>query len=60
MRARVHAIVTEERPLLPLFDQEKRVMELHYNRIDPYRSLESLSRQRQINVRWLRTLRPAS
>ncbi len=58
MRSRVDAIVNEETPFLPLFDQEKRVIELHYNRVDPYRSLESLSRQRRANVRWLRTLRP--
>ena len=59
MRSRVDAIVNEETPFLPPFDQEKRAVELHYSRTDPYRSLESLARQRRANVRWLRTLRPS-
>lgn len=59
MRRRVEAIVTEERPIFEPFDQEKRAVELHYDRIDPRKSLASLSRQRSSNLRWLRKLRPA-
>jgi hypothetical protein len=59
MRGRVHAIVTEDRPVLEPFDQEKRAAELRYDRIDPKASLASLSRQRRANIKWLRTLKPA-
>lgn len=59
MRERVEAIVTEERPFLEPFDQEKRAIELHYDRIDPRKSLDSLTRQRRSNLKWLRSLRPA-
>ena len=59
MRGRVEAIVSENRPSLEPFDQEKRAVELHYDRIDPKTSLASLTRQRRVNVRWLRTLKPA-
>ena len=59
MRGRVEAIVTQQRPLLEPFDQEKRAAELRYDRIDPRQSLDSLVRQRRANVKWLRTLRPA-
>jgi len=59
MRDRVEAIVTEDRPVFEPFDQEKRVIELHYDRIDPRVSLASLTRQRRANVKWLRKLRPA-
>jgi uncharacterized damage-inducible protein DinB len=58
-RARIGAMIKTDRPFLAPFDQEKRAVELHYNRTDPYRSLNSLSRQRRANVRWLRTLRPS-
>lgn len=59
MRDRVEAIVTQRRPVLEPFDQEKRIVELHYERIDPRESLASFSRQRRANVKWLRKLRPA-
>jgi hypothetical protein len=59
MRARVEAIVTEHRPVFDPFEQEKRVVELRYDRIDPRKSLDSLARQRRANLKWLRTLRPA-
>lgn len=59
MRGRVEAIISEDRPVLEPFDQEKRAVELHYNRIDPKASLASLTRQRKANVKWLRKLRPA-
>lgn len=59
MRSRVEAIVTEDRPVFEPFDQEKRAIELRYDRIDPRKSLASLAGQRRTNVRWLRKLRPA-
>lgn len=59
MRDRVEAIVAEERPVLEPFEQETRIIELRYERIDPQKSLASLTRQRRANVRWLRKLRPA-
>ena len=59
MRERVEAIVTQKRPVLEPFDQEMRIVELRYNRIDPRESLASLTRQRRENVKWLRKLRPA-
>ena len=58
MRDRVEAIVTKDRPVLEPFEQEKRAVELHYDRIDPRKSLASLTAQRRANVKWLRTLRP--
>ncbi len=57
MRARVAAMVEQDNPVLQLFDQEKRAVELRYDRKDPRRSLESFVRQRRANVRWLRTLK---
>ena len=59
MRSRVEAIVTVDRPSFEPFDQEKRAVELRYDRTDPRQSLESLAKQRRANVRWLQTLRPA-
>jgi hypothetical protein len=59
MRARVAAMIEEENPTLPSFDQEARAAELRYNTIDPRRSLTRLEQQRQTNVKWLRKLRPA-
>jgi hypothetical protein len=58
-RARLDAILEEENPVLPRFDQRARVAEMRYNRKDPKRTLASLERQRRANVRWLRKLRPA-
>jgi len=57
MRARVEAIVTQERPLLKAFDQEARVIKMRYDRKNPLRSLQSFERQRKSNLRWLRKLR---
>ena len=59
MRERVEAIVTQDRPVLEPFEQEKRIVELHYDRIDPRESLASLIRHRRANVKWLRKLRAA-
>lgn len=59
MRGRVQAIVTQDRPVLEPFDQDKRAVELHYDRIDPKVSLASLRRRRRANVKWLRRLKPA-
>ncbi len=58
MRERVAAMIEQDRPNLLSFDQELRAVELRYNKIDPRKSLESLSRQRRSNVRWLRGIRP--
>jgi len=57
MRARVAAMVEAENPLLPSIDQEKRAQEMKYNRKHPLRSLASLARQRQANLKWLRRLK---
>jgi hypothetical protein len=59
MRSRVEAIITVDRPVFEPFDQENRAVDLHYDRINPRQSIESLARQRRINLRWLQTLRPA-
>jgi hypothetical protein len=59
MRARVAVMVEQDNTVLHLFDQEKRAVELHYERQDYKKSLESFVRQRRANVRWLRTLKPA-
>lgn len=59
MRGRVEAMVTQDNPFLKSFDQVARAVELHYDRKDPRKSLASFTRQRKINLRWLRTMRPA-
>jgi len=59
MRARVAAMVYMENPILPSIDQEKRAEDMNYNRKNPLRSLASFSRQRQVNLKWLKKLRPA-
>ena len=59
MRARVAAMLEAQNPLLPSFDQEVRAEEMKYNRRHPLKSLASLTRQRQANVKWLGTLKPA-
>ena len=59
MRARVAAMVEQDGPTLPSFDQEARAIERQYNTLDPRRSLARLERQRQANLKWLRKLRPA-
>ncbi len=58
MRARVGAMVEQEEPLLPAFDQQKRALERRYDRKDPRKSLASFIRQRRANLKWLRTLKP--
>jgi hypothetical protein len=58
-RRRVEAMVTCDRPVLPAFNQEARVQEMHYDRKDPRRTLAAWTQQRRANVRWLRKLRPA-
>jgi hypothetical protein len=58
-RARIDAMLEEDNPVLPRFDQQARVTEMRYDRKDPKRTLASFSRQRRANVRWLRKLRPA-
>ena len=59
MRDRVAAMVEQENPTLPSFDQEARAVQFAYNKIDPRRSLARLEQQRRANVKWLRKLRPA-
>ncbi len=59
MRARVAAMVEQKEPLLPAFDQEKRAVNLRYDRKDPRKSLASFVWQRRANLKWLRTLKPA-
>jgi hypothetical protein len=59
MRARVAAMIEQDKPTLPPFDQETRAAELKYSTIDPMRSLASFTLQRRANVKWLRKLRPA-
>lgn len=59
MRERVEAIVTEDGPVFEPFEQEKRAIDLHYDRIDARKSLASLTAQRRTNLKWLRKLRPA-
>ena len=52
-------MIERDEPALPLFDQEKRALELEYNRKAPGKSLASFARQRQANLKWLRRLKPA-
>lgn len=59
MRARVEAMIEQEAPTLPPFDQEARVVAMRYDRTDPWSTLAHFRRQRRANVRWLRKLRPA-
>jgi hypothetical protein len=59
MRDRVQAIVSDDHPVLEPFDQEQRAADLHYERIDPQKSLTFFIQQRRTNVQWLRKLRPA-
>jgi hypothetical protein len=58
-RGRVEAILSQDHPLLPSFDQEARAIERRYDRTNPKRTLDSWVRQRRANLKWLRTLRPA-
>jgi DinB superfamily len=59
MRMRVEAMVEQAEPILEPFDQEKRLVEMRYDRKDPLRSLQHFARQRRANLRWLRKLKPA-
>ena len=59
MRARIEAMIEQDEPILLPFDQEKRAVELRYHRKDPRRTLTRFGRQRQANLKWLRTLKPA-
>lgn len=59
MRERVQAMIDQDYPLLEPFDQEKRAVELHYERTNPYKSLAHFVSQRRNNLKWLKTLRPA-
>ena len=58
MRARVAAMIEQENPPLPSFDQEERARERGYSSRDAKNSLASFTRQRQANLKWLRKLRP--
>jgi hypothetical protein len=44
MRGRVEAMVTQDNPFLKSFDQVARTIELHYDRKDPEKSLEVISK----------------
>ena len=59
MRDRVQAILDRDKAVLLPFDQEARVAKMHYDRKDPRRSLAAFARKRQVNLLWLRKLRPA-
>src|SRR5947199_6342767 len=59
MRARVAAMIEQDEPVLLPFDQERRAVEMRYNRKDPRRTLTRFARQRQVNLKWLRALKPA-
>jgi hypothetical protein len=58
MRNRVEAMVRQDMPTLPAFDEEARVVEMGYVRKGPRRSLASFARKRQANLKWLRKLKP--
>ena len=49
MRARVAAMIEQDEPVLLPFDQERRAVEMRYNRKDPRRTLTRFARQRQVN-----------
>ena len=59
MRVRVQEMLSRDTPRLHPFDQEARVVEMHYDRTDPRRSLASFTRRRRDNLKWLRKIRPA-
>ncbi|MFB3921137.1 MAG: DinB family protein [Terriglobia bacterium] len=58
-RDRIRAILEEVRPTLAAIDQEGRARALRYDRKNPKSLLDSWTRQRRANLRWLKTLRPA-
>jgi len=59
MRARVAAMIEQDEPVLLPFDQERRAVEMRYNRKDPRRTLTRFARQRRANLKWLRALKPS-
>lgn len=59
MRARVAAMVEQDNPTLPAFDQEARAIELGYRHIRPQVSLRRFAQQRRANLKWLHKLRPS-
>jgi ribosomal protein L11 methylase PrmA len=59
MRARVAAMIEQNEPSLAPFDQEQRANEQQYHKKAPLRSLHHFAHQRNANVKWLRTLKPA-
>ncbi len=59
MRARVAAMVEQNEPVLLRFDQEKRAVDLFYERQDYRKSMASFIKQRRANLKWLRSLKPA-
>ena len=59
MRERVEAMLEREMPTLPAFNQESRVVELHYDQKEPRRTLAAFTRKRQANIKWLHKIRPA-
>jgi hypothetical protein len=52
-------MIEQDRPTLLQFDQEARAVEMEYNEKDPLASLAHFTRQRRVNVKWLRTLQSA-
>lgn len=59
MRERVEVMLDRDTPTLVPFNQEARMVEMRYDRIDPRKSLASFTRKRQKNLKWLRKIRPA-
>jgi uncharacterized damage-inducible protein DinB len=58
-RGRVEAILPNDHPLLPSFDQDARAIQRRYDRTNPQRTLDSWARQRRVNLSWLKTLKPS-
>ena len=58
-RERVEMILKEKNPFLAAFDQEARAIEKGYQRLDPWKSLDSFTRKRRENLKWLRQIKPA-
>ena len=59
MRARVAAMLEQDKPQLFSFDHLARAKELGYSARDARKSLASLARQREANLRFLRKIRPS-
>jgi hypothetical protein len=59
MRARVAAMLEQDKPQLFSFDQLARAKELGYAARDARKSLASLARQRRANIKFLRKIRPS-